>query len=59
MSLVAGTIGIVMLECFNKSEIIVEQHNAVDKLEQSKKVLRYEYCDIVAENRCEVVVCEI
>ena len=57
--LVAGSTGIVMLECFNKSETIVEQHNTVDKLEQSKVVLRYEYCDIVAEDCCKVVVCEI
>ena len=51
--------GTVMSDQLDKSEILVEHHHTVDKLKQSKVYLRYGQCDLVSEDCCEVVLCDI
>ena len=47
--------GTVMLDCWDKAETLAKQRDTVDKLEQSKLYQRYEKCDLVSEDCCEVV----
>ena len=47
--------GIVMPDCWDKAETLVEQRDTVDRLEQSKLYQRYEKCELVSEDWYEIV----